>query len=185
MTSRRPSPRTKQSFKRQRHGSRSPRPLRVTTAIPSPSSPPGLTRWSMLTLQESNTAATLSKSARCMDCRVKPGNDDVRDHSRDANAPGSCQPPPSHEEKSAPTKREAKRRKAHAQPCPRSTKTSPFRRCFGCLGRGCALISGARPPSGASTAALATGYHPDGSAPEPGFLKAARTGVLPARRKKP
>ena len=34
-------------------------------------------------------------------------------------------------------------------------------------------------------AALATGYHPDGSAPEPGFLKARRRGVLPARRSAP
>jgi hypothetical protein len=35
------------------------------------------------------------------------------------------------------------------------------------------------------TAALTTGYHPDGSAPEPGFLKARRIGVLPARRTTP
>jgi len=34
-------------------------------------------------------------------------------------------------------------------------------------------------------AALTTGYHPDGSAPEPGFLKARRRGVLPARRGAP
>jgi hypothetical protein len=34
-------------------------------------------------------------------------------------------------------------------------------------------------------AALATGYYPDGSAPEPGFLKTRRTGVLPVRRMTP
>jgi hypothetical protein len=32
------------------------------------------------------------------------------------------------------------------------------------------------------TAALTTGYYPDGSAPEPGFLKTRRSGVLPIRR---
>jgi hypothetical protein len=32
------------------------------------------------------------------------------------------------------------------------------------------------------TAAFTTGYHPDGSAPEPGFPKARRIGVLPVRR---
>jgi hypothetical protein len=35
------------------------------------------------------------------------------------------------------------------------------------------------------TAALATGYYPDGSAPEPGFLKARRIGVLAVRRMTP
>jgi len=44
-----------------------------------------------------------------------------------------------------------------------------------------AVIGGA-PAFRRHAAALATGYHPDGSAPEPGFLKARRIGVLPARR---
>jgi hypothetical protein len=36
--------------------------------------------------------------------------------------------------------------------------------------------------SALTLAALAIGYHPDGSAPEPGFPKARRSGVLPVRR---
>jgi hypothetical protein len=47
--------------------------------------------------------------------------------------------------------------------------------------RGCATSSQRRARLSALTlAALATGYHPDGSAPEPGFLEAAASGVLPA-----
>jgi len=37
--------------------------------------------------------------------------------------------------------------------------------------------------SALTLAALATGYHPDGSAPEPGFPRRWLTGVLPASRK--
>ena len=48
------------------------------------------------------------------------------------------------------------------------------------LTRGCALRRARL--SALTLAALATGYHPDGSAPEPGFLKARRQGVLPVRR---
>jgi hypothetical protein len=49
----------------------------MTQAAPFPSSsPPGLTRWSMLTRSESNTAGRLNKPASRMDCRVKPGNDE-------------------------------------------------------------------------------------------------------------
>src|SRR6516165_1080268 len=52
------------------------------------------------------------------------------------------------------------------------------------LTRGCALLPKRRARLSALTlAALATGYHPDGSAPEPGFLKARRQGVLPVRRR--
>jgi hypothetical protein len=36
-------------------------------------------------------------------------------------------------------------------------------------------------PSALTLAALATGYYPDGSAPEPGFPQTSLTGVLPAR----
>jgi hypothetical protein len=38
--------------------------------------------------------------------------------------------------------------------------------------------------SALTLAALATGYHPDGSAPEPGFRKARHPGVLPIRRRR-
>jgi hypothetical protein len=46
-----------------------------------------------------------------------------------------------------------------------------------------AIVGGA-PAFRRFTAALATGYHPDGSAPEPGFLKTRRQGVLPVRRRR-
>jgi hypothetical protein len=58
--------------------------------------------------------------------------------------------------------------------------------CVTHLLRGCALPCETRARLSALTlAALATGYHPDGSAPEPGFLKARRRGVLPVRRTTP
>ena len=55
--------------------------------------------------------------------------------------------------------------------------------CATHLLRGCALLPKRRARLSALTlAALATGYYPDGSAPEPGFLKTQRQGVLPVRR---
>src|ERR1700722_19052714 len=82
-------------------------------------------------------------------------------------------------EKIAPNKKGGEAPKGACQPCPRSSD--------GCrhppmpLARLRATVGGA-PAFRRFTAALATGYHPDGSAPEPGFLKARRTSVLPARR---
>jgi len=46
------------------------------------SSPPGLTRWSMLKRSSSKHAAKLSERHRPMDCRVKPGNDERRSSRR-------------------------------------------------------------------------------------------------------
>src|SRR5215831_951465 len=68
------------------------------------------------------------------------------------------------------------------QPCPRMRK-QVYAVCATHLLRGCALLPKRRARLSALTlAALATGYHPDGSAPEPGFLKTRRIGVLPVRR---
>jgi len=50
------------------------------------------------------------------------------------------------------------------------------------LTRGCALLKRRARLSALMLAALAIGYYPDGSAPEPGFLKTRRIGVLPLRR---
>ena len=76
-------------------------------------------------------------------------------------------------------KREAERRKAHAihvrvcaDKCARTCATHPL--------RGCAPFRGHARLSALTLAALATGYHPDGSAPEPGFPQTNRAGVLPA-----
>ena len=54
-------------------------------------------------------------------------------------------------------------------------ESPPSPACGGGSGRGHARLSAL------TLAALATGYHPDGSAPEPGFPKTDLAGVLPAR----
>jgi catechol 2,3-dioxygenase-like lactoylglutathione lyase family enzyme len=41
----------------------------------------------MLTRGERNRAANISEPSLSMDCRVKPGNDEIKNHSRDASAP--------------------------------------------------------------------------------------------------
>ena len=88
------------------------------------SSPPGLTRWSMLMCSEGAIGGQSPKPPPRMDCRVKPGNDDVRDRSRDACASELCLPPRA---KNSPgqQKREAKRRKAHANHLPRIASGRP------------------------------------------------------------
>jgi hypothetical protein len=92
---------------------------------PLPSSPPGLTRWSMLTCSESSNVANLNKPTPRMDCRVKPGNDDKESRSRDARAPELCLPPRTEKDSPPATKREAKRRKAHANHVRAHRRTSP------------------------------------------------------------
>src|SRR5262249_13098632 len=48
------------------------------------SSPPGLTRWSMLTCCDTNVAVMLNEPALRMDCRVKPSNDEGQHRPPDA-----------------------------------------------------------------------------------------------------
>jgi hypothetical protein len=116
-----------------------------------------------------------------MDCRVKPGNDDVKNRSRGAHAPELCSPPRprkkirprlTHDpEKWCPVfgrdhaqKREAKRRKAHANHC-RAGADKCARTGTPYLLRSRAPFSEARPPSGASTAALVRNSDVSDSAP--------------------
>jgi hypothetical protein len=116
-----------------------------------------------------------------MDCRVKLGNDDVRKRSRDTPCPS---PPHDYEpNRFAPShQRGSGAPRGACQPCPRMRK-QVYAVCATHLLRGCALLPKRRARLSALTlAALATGYHPDGSAPEPGFLKTRRIGVLPVRR---
>jgi hypothetical protein len=54
------------------------------------SSPPGLTRRPMLKRRKQSTTAKSWKWRLCMDCRVKPGNDDAEGRSRDALASEVC-----------------------------------------------------------------------------------------------
>ena len=142
------------------------------------SSPPGLTRWSMLTCSESNNAVTLSEPTRRMDCRVKPGNDDVKVRSRKA----LLRPSFAHHHHAiskisfAPGKkgrRSAERRMPTiaAQMQTSVQERAPLIRCAAarladkCTQSAHTSASGARPPSGASTAALVRNSDVSDSAP--------------------
>jgi hypothetical protein len=121
--------------------------------------------------------ASLATPARRRGERIKPPADN-RNRSRDALMRPSCANH-DHAKKDSPPKREAERRKAHANHvrvcADKCTQSAPLIR-----------YAAARPFGGharlsaLTLAALATGYHPDGSAPEPGFPKTDLTGVLPA-----
>ncbi|MGC1356500.1 MAG: hypothetical protein WA851_12020 [Xanthobacteraceae bacterium] len=83
-------------------------------AAHSSSSPPGLTRWSMLRPRLAN----LTVLHLCMDCRIKSGNDDVKKLSRGASsAPELCSR--QRQEKVLSSKGKAERRKAH---CPTNVR---------------------------------------------------------------
>jgi hypothetical protein len=64
--------------------------------------------------------------------------------------------------------------KGACQPCPRMRK-QVYAVCATHLQARLRASIGGAPAFRRHAAALATGYHPDGSAPEPGFLKARRT----------
>jgi hypothetical protein len=108
-----------------------------------------------------------------MDCRIKSGNDGVENRSRD----GLCAralvttTTPSQKRFAPGNKREAKRRKAHANHVRAAATSVTACRCLSARLR--ATIEGA-PAFRRFTAALAKGFYPNGSAPEPGFLKARR-----------
>jgi hypothetical protein len=74
-------------------------------------------------------------------------------------------------------KREAKRRKAHADHVRAYADKYAQSLRYLSAARLRAVLGGA-PAFRRFTAALTTGYHPDGSAPEPGFLKARRAGCF-------
>jgi hypothetical protein len=44
----------------------------------------------MLKCGERNRAANISEPSLSMDCRVKPGKDEIKNRSRDASAPEFC-----------------------------------------------------------------------------------------------
>src|SRR3984885_396675 len=112
---------------------------------------------------------------RCrMDCRIKSGNDDVRKRSRDATASESCQTL-SQEKRCFPKKGKAERRKAH---CPTMSAPTDKSAKLICARRAHCFFQRAH-LSALTLAALATGYYPDGSAPEPGFPRRPLTGVSP------
>jgi hypothetical protein len=207
-----------------------PAPLRFTSRdrmllvrVPFPSSPPGSTRWSMLThgeikqcrkVQQASAPHGLPGQARQRRRRKSfsrhvqrfPGSlrtPSLR-RSRICGAPltrctasgtrhsdaqkipfsqrpcARVLPTTTHRKRFAPgNRREAKRRKAHVPTISaQQRQTSPFADASARLR---ATLGGA-PAFRRFTAALTTGYYPDGSAPEPGFRKTRRAGVLPIRR---
>jgi hypothetical protein len=68
------------------HAGRGEHATSFSLRISFSSSPPGLTRWSMLQTPKKDSDGESQKRQRRMDCRVKPGNDDAEDRSRDAGA---------------------------------------------------------------------------------------------------
>src|ERR1700691_5994433 len=73
--------------------------------------------------------------------------------------------------------REAERRKAH---CPTMSAPTDKSAKLVCARLRAVSFFAARRLSALTLAALATGYYPDGSAPEPGFPRRPLTGVSPA-----
>ena len=110
-------------------------------------------RWSMLPANESNSRANLSKRASRMDCRVKPGNDEIGSRSRHTFVPEFCLQP--HTEKIRPRQQKGGEAPKGAMPTITAHRRQVYAVCANHLLRGCAPFSEARPPSGASTAALA------------------------------
>jgi hypothetical protein len=70
----------------------------------------------MPSCRESNKPVNLSNRPLSMDCRVKPGNDDMKNPRRDAIAPELLLRH-HHASRIVASSREAKRRKAHANHC--------------------------------------------------------------------
>jgi len=99
-------------------------------------------------------------------------------HSRDARAPELC-PPPRTEKIRLRRKGRRSAERRMCQSCPRS---SDKRRRLPMLSARLRAALGGAPAFRRFTAALANGFYPDGSAPEPGFRKTRRAGVLPMRR---
>jgi hypothetical protein len=131
----------------------------------------------MLARGESSSAAILSKHAPRMDCRIKSGNYEIEIRSRDACARVLHTTTP--EEICSRRQKGGEAPKgACANHSAQQRRMSPFAEP---LARLRAAFGGA-PAFRRFTAALTTGYYPDGSAPEPGFRKARRAGVLPVRR---
>jgi hypothetical protein len=111
----------------------------------------------------------LSSHVRLHPARAASRDGQTKSFSRRSHAPECCSPRRRRKSKPLPAiKREAERRKAHAIHVRAK--------------RGARRLRAARRLSALMLAALATSCHPDGSAPEPGFLKARRQGVLPVRR---
>jgi hypothetical protein len=116
-----------------------------------------------------------------MDCRVKPGNDEIENRSRGALTRPSL--PHHHATKDSPLNKRGKRSAERRMPSMSALRKQVDAVCAAHLLRGCAPLISSLPPGGGGSgggcarlsaltlAALATGYHPDGSAPEPGFPK--------------
>jgi hypothetical protein len=112
-----------------------------------------------------------------MDCRVKPGNDDVETRREKSFSRRILRPSFAHHHDAISKKIRFRQKKGSGapkgacQPCPRYRKQVDAV-CATYLLRGCAHLAKTRARLSAPTlAALAKGFYPDGSAPEPGFPK--------------
>jgi hypothetical protein len=121
----------------------------------------------MLACGESNTAVSLNKPAPRMDCRVSPAMTREKSFSRHVLVPEPCRPP---SQIDSPPAKEGGEAPKGAMPTIAAQASTNVAACR-CLEHGCAPLSEARPPSGASTAALA-------GTPIPAQLQA----MLPATR---
>ena len=112
--------------------------------------------------------------------RLMPGNDEIQNRSRGALVRPSFANHDDAKKDSLPSIKEGSGApKGACQPCPRLRKQVCANLRHSSATRLRALSGHAR-LSALTLAALATGYHPDGSAPEPGFPPTNRAGVLPA-----
>jgi hypothetical protein len=115
-----------------------------------------------------------------MDCRVKPGNDEIENRSRGALTRPSL--PHHHATTDSPLNKRGKRSAERRMPSMSAGRRQVNANLRSSSATRLRASSQRRARLSALTlAALATGYHPDGSAPEPGFPKTDFASVLPAR----
>jgi hypothetical protein len=101
---------------------------------------------SVASLRGAKRRSNPASRASPLDCFATARNDDAKNRSRDAHAPELCRPRRQGKNRLKQI-REARRRKAHANHVRAAATDVAIHRC---LRRGCAPLSGARSPSGAS-----------------------------------
>jgi hypothetical protein len=124
---------------------------------------------------------------------LRAGADKAKSFSRRTHAPELCPRPRCHlKQRFASGNQRGKRSAERRMPTMSTLRKQVYAVCATHLLRGCAPTTpsshacggesgrGRARLSALTLVALATGYHPDGPAPEPGFPPTSRAGVLPA-----